>query len=314
MSIEPVAGEDVTMPGPEWRSIFVIINPASGRADLDRVREAFEHAEPHPEQSVVFHKLQPEDHLQQIIDTALSDGYGCIVAAGGDGTVSTVADVLIGRDVPLAILPIGTANVLARELEIPLDLVAAWRLILGPHDLRRLDAMDLGDRLAVLQIGIGLGSLMIRDTSTQAKKLIGRAAYIGTALLRLAGYEPRVFEIHVDGRKERRHALQIVVANGGVLGMPPFRWGPDIDPSDGRIDVAVFQARSLPDLLMLAWNVLLGRHRRNRRARYLHAHEEVVITTKKPLPVQADGEIIGNTPIRLRVRRAVLPVVVPGKA
>ncbi len=293
------------------QQLFVVLNPAAGRAEPAQLEEILVRHCAGSAQRFAIHKLEPDHDLKQLLAAAVDEGYNCVVAAGGDGTVSAVANALLDQDVPLAILPIGTANVLARELNIPLDIDAACELILGRHELRRLDAMQLADRVAILQIGIGLGSLMIRDTSTRAKKLLGRAAYLGTAVARLAGYEPRVFTIHVDGKRHRRHALHVVIANGGVMGQPPFRWGPDIDPSDGQIDVAVLQSRNLADLLALAWHMLLGRHRRSRRAHYYHARETISIATSKPLPIQADGEIIGDTPIEVRVRRSVLPVIVP---
>lgn len=299
---------------PQYRQIFVILNPAAGRANPELLAEIFGRHCADSEYRFAVHELEPDHDLQQLIAAAIDEGYGCIVAAGGDGTVSAVANALLDYDVPLAILPVGTANVLARELDIPLNLDAACELIVGRHDLRRLDAMELSDRLAILQIGIGLGSLMIRDTSTRAKKLLGRTAYLGTAVARLIGYEPRSFTIEVDGKRHSRHALHVVIANGGVMGQPPFRWGPDIDPADGQIDVAVLQSRNLADLLALAWHMLLGRHRRSRRAHYYQAHDTISITTNKPLPIQADGEIIGDTPIEVRVRRSVLPVIVPHHA
>lgn len=310
-STEPEAPATRQAPEPQIQRVFIVLNPEAGRADPEIVRQAFERVCTQPEQRFAIHHLQPDDDLKHIIAAALTEGCDCVVAAGGDGTVSAVANALVDQDLPLAILPIGTANVLARELAIPLDLDAACALVMGQHGLRRLDAMELGDRLAILQIGIGLGSLMIRDTSTRAKKLLGRAAYLGTAVARLVGYEPRVFTVTVDGVRHRRHALHLVVANGGVMGQPPFRWGPDIDPSDGRIDVAVLQAHTVLDLLALAWKMLRGRHRQSRRAHYYQASETIAISTNKPLPIQADGEIIGNTPLELRVRRSVLPVIVP---
>jgi len=291
--------------------LFVVMNPAAGRADPALLAQILARHCTGADQCFAIHELEPEHDLKQLLATALAEGYNCIVAAGGDGTISAVANALLDHDVPLAILPIGTANVLARELNIPLELNAACKLILGRHALRRLDAMECADRLAILQIGIGLGSLMIRDTSTRAKKLLGRAAYLGTGLTRLVGYEPRVFTVHVDGKRYRRHALHVVIANGGVMGQPPFRWGPDIDPSDGRIDVAMLQSRNLADLLVLAWYMLRGRHRRSRRAYYYQAHETISVAASKPLPIQADGEIIGETPLEVRVRRSVLPVIVP---
>src|SRR5262249_32882951 len=104
---------------------------------------------------------------------------------------------------------------------------------------------------------------------------------------------------------------QVVVANCGILGQPPFRWGPDIRIDDGRIDVCIVRARTLWDYVTLARHVVLGQHKRSPNVRYLTVEDRVGIATKRPLPVQADGEIIGETPVEVTVVPRALRVVVP---
>lgn len=294
--------------------IFVALNPSSGQLPAERVREIISAV--FNEHNVAFHihELTPEDDLGKLVRAAIRKGSRMIVVAGGDGTVSMAANGMIYTPVPLAVIPTGTANVLARELEIPLDPEAACRLIVSPHDCRTIDAMYIGDRYAVLQIGIGLGSLMIRDTSRQAKRLIGRAAYMLTAVSRLFGYEPRRFTLSIDGRRVRTRGLHIVIANGATLGTHPLRWGPDIEPDDGTINVGVFQSRTLSDLLGIAWHVLLSRHRRSRNMRYYKVRNRVAIHANPALPVQVDGEIIGDTPVKVTVVPAAIRMLVPQHA
>jgi YegS/Rv2252/BmrU family lipid kinase len=245
------------------------------------------------------------------VRAAVAAGHSDVVAAGGDGTVSAVASGLLHSNVRLGILPVGTANVLARELNIPLDLAQASALIVAPSRAILLDAMLLPDRVALLQIDVGLNSVMIRDTKDWAKRLVGRAAYLWTAFTRLIGLEPRRFRIAVDGQLHRFGAMQVVVANGGLLGMHPFRWGPDIDPSDGQIDVAVLRATTLLDTMKVAWALLLGRQRSSPHIRYLHAQHAIHVDAYPPLPVQADGEIIGDTPCTIEIIPAAISVIVP---
>jgi diacylglycerol kinase family enzyme len=165
--------------------------------------------------------------------------------------------------------------------------------------------------LYILHIGIGIDSLMIRDTERTAKRRFGRAAYIWTAFTRLIGYQPRRFTIIVDGQRTRPHAAQVLIANGGVLGVQPFRWGPHIRPDDGRIDVCIVSARTLFDYLWVGWHLLIGRQQRHPNIRYLSAERSIVVSADRPLPVQADGEIIGETPVRVQVVPAAVRVIVP---
>jgi YegS/Rv2252/BmrU family lipid kinase len=252
-----------------------------------------------------------DEQVADVVRAALEQGHDLVIAAGGDGTVSDVAEALIGTDVPLGIIPVGTANVLARELGLPLDLESACALLAGDRATTSIDAMQVGDKAFFLHIGVGIDSLMIRDTHRAAKRRFGRAAYVWSALKWLIGYQPRRFTIAVDGRRLRPRAAQVLIANGGVMGMAPLRWGPHIRPDDGRIDVCVLSARSLRDYLRIGWQVLMGHRRRSPNIRYLAAQRSIVIDCDRPLPIQGDGEIIGETPVQVQVIPDAVRVVVP---
>jgi YegS/Rv2252/BmrU family lipid kinase len=238
---------------------------------------------------------------------------GCeiVVAAGGDGTVSAVADGVVGSTVPLAILPLGTANVLARELGIPTDLEGACALLAGPFATTSIDCMKVRDSYYVTQLGIGIDALMIRDTTREVKRRFGRIAYLWTAVSTLLGFQPRRFRLSIDGRKIHPRASQVVLANCGTLGQRPLRWGPDIRPDDGRVAVCIIRARTLFDYVAVSWHVLRGHPRPHPNIRYYRAERSVAVSTDHPLPAQADGEIIGQTPLEVRVVARALRVVVP---
>jgi YegS/Rv2252/BmrU family lipid kinase len=300
------------------RRVFVVLNPVAGTSSAERVRRAInqhfdpretriEGAEGHCEIHETEHGVSCSDAVRE----AVGRGYDLVIAAGGDGTVSAVANGLVGTDTPLAILALGTANVLARELGIPLDLDAACRLAADPHASRNIDAMRVGANCYLTQLGVGLDAIMIRDTDREAKRRFGRIAYLWTATTNLLGFQPRRFTVTADNRVFHFRASQIVIANCGVLGQRPFRWGPDIHPDDGRLDVCIIRARSLWHYIQIAWHVLLGQHRQSPNVRYVSARHALAIASKRPLPVQADGEIIGETPVTVEVAPGVVRVVVP---
>jgi diacylglycerol kinase (ATP) len=294
--------------------VFVIFNPVAGRANADEVRLALERHFPHVHGNGDVHETTGHENLAELARSAVERGVDVVAAAGGDGTVSGVADGLVGSQALLGIIPLGTTNVLARELGIPLDIDKACAVIASSRSTTAIDAMRIGDSYYYTQVGVGIDSLMIRDTKTEAKRRFGKLAYVGSALMHLFGFQPRQFQLVVDGRKTRRPASQIVLANSGTLGQPPFRWGPDIRPDDGRIDVCIVRAKTLFDYLALFIRVLLGRHHGSPHVRYLVAWKSVSISAKKPLPVQADGEIIGATPVEVDVAPGAVRVVSPGVA
>jgi YegS/Rv2252/BmrU family lipid kinase len=291
--------------------VFVVLNPMAGSCTAQDVHQALErHFDAEIWTSEVY-ETTGEEQVAAIVRAALEQDCDMVIAAGGDGTISDVAEGLAHTDIPLGIIPVGTANVLAHELNIPPDLDSACALLAGEHAIARLDAMRVDDKLFVLQIGIGIGSLMVRDTARAAKRRFGRAAYLWTGFKRLLGYQPQRFTIVVDGKRIRPRAAEVMIANGGVLGAPPLRWGPDIRPDDGRIDVCVLSARTALDYIKVAWHILSGQQRRGRNIRYLSAREQIIVYADRPLPVQADGEIIGETPLRVQVVPSAVCVIVP---
>jgi YegS/Rv2252/BmrU family lipid kinase len=291
--------------------VFVVLNPMAGTSAAEVIRQTLDRHFDDSAWEKEIYETTGDERVADVVREALPKGYALVIACGGDGTVSDVAEALAHTDIPLGILPVGTANVLARELGIPIGLDEACALLAGPHTTTSIDMMRVGESAFALQIGIGIDSLMIRDTDRSAKRRFGRAAYLWTAAKWLIGYQPRRFTIAVDGRRARPRAAQVLIANGGVLGMPPFRWGLHIRPNDGRVDVCIVSARSLRDYLSIGWHMLLGQHRRDPNIRYMSAERSIVVDADRALPVQADGEIIGQTPVQVQVDPSAVQVIVP---
>ena len=302
---EPRPG--ATCPG----RVLAIMNPKAGGAVTASIRAALAGCFREGESALEVHETGPDEDLKAVVHDRLAKGVDLIVVAGGDGTVSAVADAMVGSDVPLGILPMGTANVLARELGIPTDLAAAANLLGSGHEIATIDAMKVGDRHYLTQVGVGLDALMIRDTTTDLKRRFGKAAYIWVGLTRLFGYQPRRFTLEIDGKSRSTRAGQVLVANVGTLGQPPFRWGPDIAVDDGHLDLCVSKARTLYHYAKLAWHFARHQHKADPNVKYARVRKSVTIATRKPIPVQADGEVIGDTPVTVEVVPAALRIVVP---
>jgi diacylglycerol kinase family enzyme len=298
--------------------VFVVLNPNSGSFATE-VREILcRHFGDEEHGTCKIHLLDAGHDVKALVKEAIDGGAGLVVAAGGDGTVAAVSDGLIGSDVPMGILPLGTANVLARELGLPLDPDEACALLTRSAETATLDVMRVGDRPYFTQVGVGLDSLMIRDTDTESKQRLGRLAYLWTAAKGLSGFQPRRFLLTIDDNSPRMvRASEVLVANVGTFGQPPFQWGPDIHPDDGELTVCVLRVRSLLDSIRLGVNVLRGAPRRDPSTRYFKARARVqiaMVRASKPLPVQGDGEIIGETPVEVHLQGAAVRVIVPPRA
>lgn len=232
-----------------------------------------------------------------------------VLAVGGDGTVADVASGLIGTNVPLAIIPTGSANAVARSLGIPLQPAAAARILLRPHATRTLDVAMTPERAVVHMAGSGYDALVMRDAQRPLKRLARWLAYLPPAVRHLTA--PLTdYRITVDGETTAVAARMVLVANGAFVLDPWLRFGNDIRPDDGILDVCIYTPPTLGATISLLLWFLLGRVGRSRHARRLRGRH-VLIEATPPAPIELDGDYAGSTPLEMRVCPAAIRVVVP---
>ena len=297
------------------QKLFEIINPVAGSCDAETVKNELAHACAAAGRAFDYHFTSADEDDKDIINVALralNNGCGRIVVAGGDGTVAAVGSALIGGESQLAILPVGTANLLARELAIPFDLPVACQLAASGANHRQLDAMRVGERVFLSHISLGVYSKIAERTSRTAKRYFRQVAYIWNALPELLSGHTWRFSMLVDDQEVRVRASFIMVANVGELGAGDLRWGEDISLDDGAIDICVVHARTLKDYLMLAWCVLRRRHVASPKLSYYRATQRVRVTTQhKRVPVRGDGEIIGYSFVEITLLPQAVKVITP---
>jgi YegS/Rv2252/BmrU family lipid kinase len=295
----------------DMKAAFVVLNPVAGNSDVGAVRQAFEHHLSAAGWTYTVYETTGEESVADVVRGALDQGFDLFVAAGGDGTVSGVVGGLVHTSTPLAIVPVGTGNTLARELGVPLDVEGAVELLVSEHAVADIDALQVGDRFFVLNVGTGMSALMMRDTRRRDKRRLGLIAYLWTGLKTLLGLQPHRFTVVTDGWSAHLQASELMVVNSGALGDPNFRWGSQIRMDDGQLEVCVVRARNLLDYLEVAWGLLTGRQERAPQIRCLRTGRSATISADEPLPVQADGEVIGQTPMEVRIVPGGVRVVVP---
>ena len=204
---------------------FVVLNPVAGNSDVNIVRQALEEHLGNGNWHYEIHETTGQERLADVVCVALDQGFDAFVAAGGDGTVSGVVSGLVHSKHPLAIIPVGTGNTLARELDIPLNVEDALGILVGDHEVRTIDAIQIGDRFFVLNVGVDVSAVMMRDTRRENKRRLGLIAYLWTGLKKLICWQAHRFAVVVDGQKDTFRASEVVVANSGAIGDPAFRWG-----------------------------------------------------------------------------------------
>jgi len=289
---------------------LVILNPAAGRGFPSRTKRLIEDACERAGWTPVVVQTERGRSIVDDVTENLERGVEHVIAAGGDGTVAAVATALIGSDVPLGIVPIGTGNVLARELGIPVSAERAVRLIVEREQICELDAMQIMDRAYFLNASIGFSSLVVDSTDRLEKQFMGRTAYVWNGWLNLFGLQRYRFAIDIDGIHQRVRASEVLVLNTAGLGEPIVRV-PDVLPDDGKLCVCIIRARNLVDWFLLGADFLMGKRDSARHITLEPAYESIHVVADSPLPTQADGEVLGNSEIDLRLVPRAVRVIVP---
>jgi len=290
--------------------ICVIFNPA---ARGNKARHFRRHLAQIGGQSALKATAAPGD-ARRLAAEAVKDGFDVIVAAGGDGTVNEVLNGI--GDAPggfekarLGVLPLGTVNVFARELRMPLKMESAWEhLTRGRErkiDLPYAEFLATGKRVYFVQLGgAGLDVRAIELVDFSMKKKIGPLAYIVAGLKAL--FEKKL-QIKATANGSSYTGELILVGNGKYYG-GPFEVFPSADLCDGILDVCIFPRTDLGTLLRCAPDFLLRRKLPEKTVKRFRA-SSFDLTAESKANFELDGELIGALPVRFGVERERLRVM-----
>jgi len=255
------------------------------------------------------HYLRDTGALAETLNDAYERGFRCFVVVGGDGSVALVANQLRGKDCTLGIVPVGTSNMLAQLLNIPLGARRSLELLLVSNRVRRIDALEVEGKLYFLNASAGLSSFSIFDLRTEEKSYLKRLAYVLAVIRSMRKAKTRRFTITVDGHETIIEAAELFVDNAGALWMPQLRTsGARLD--DGQADVCYVHRGTPPELGNAILDVVLARKRRQ-SIRFAARVDSVTVDCAERIPVQADGDVIGYTPVNIRVVPAEVRFLVP---
>ena len=315
MTTEPLVPEStqpVITPGSRT---LIVINPAAGQADTERVLRLLAGAFAVRGASFDVTSTTEAGHAQRAARQAVGQGYRAVVAVGGDGTVGEVITGVAGTEVPVGIVPKGTANQVACNLGIPNDIEAAVEIAVNgvpaPIDLGQLE----DGRYFALAAGAGWDAEVMARASRQLKDRYGFFAYVYAALR--TGVMPPLhrYRIVADGRELKVKAAMVLLANMGQFvtkTIPPMQVtvAPDVSYQDGRLDVCIFAPRSVRDVAALLWRVTSRRFRGDPRFTYFQA-AEIFVQADPPVFTEMDGEPLGHTPLAARAVAGGVSVLIP---
>lgn len=287
--------------------MIVVYNPTAGRrriALLWRVLDV-----------LIANGLRPRiietassGHATALAREAATSGSRLVIAAGGDGTIAEVAAGLIGTDAALGIIPLGTANVLAHELGLPV----------APHPLASLLAFgrtvplwpgiatgEGGERLFVQMVGVGLDAQVVHRVSHRLKRAIGRHAYVLQTLREIGRYDYAPIRVRIDGSETE--AASVVVTKGRFYG-GAYTLAPAASVSAPGFTVALFRGHGPGAALRYGGSLAMDRLAHASGLDLVPAHRVDILGGGDP--AQADGDPAGRTPLAVRDASGPLPVVI----
>ena len=233
----------------------------------------------------------PDDPGMRMAQAAVESGVQLVVICGGDGTVMACLGALSGSGLPVAILPLGSGNLLARNLGIPLELDEALATVVDGED-RCIDLGMVGDQPFAVMAGMGFDAAMMADTTEGMKQFAGWPAYVASALRHLRDPLMRV-RLRIDGGPPlRRSARTVLIGNVGQLegGLELL---PDAAADDGILDVVVVAPRTLRDWLRVAYRIVRRPHTEDRHLERFRG-QSITIVADRMAPRQMDGEVIDD--------------------
>ena len=290
----------------KFKNIHLILNPAAGTADpiLAQINTAFSETDISWDVSVTKKSGDAYTIAKEHIGNS-----DLVVVYGGDGSISEAAAALFNSATPMAIVPGGTANVTAKELGIPMDIIPALQLITS--DKSKIMAIDIGlanDEPFIIRINLGIMADMIIQADRKLKDSLGQLAYGITAVKEVIKSEPVDYKLIIDGVPFTESGVSLTVTNVGSLGIGTFGLLPGISVTDGLLDVIILNDTDVMSLLKVAGSTLF----QNESEVLKHWKcKEVIINTDKPFSYICDDVEKRSSQLHIKIVPAALNVLVP---
>jgi YegS/Rv2252/BmrU family lipid kinase len=311
--IEPVDPKTrISASKKETRSACLIFNPVAGNSDSEQdlaiIRRILQ-----PKFNLDIRITTPEVNADQLARKAVEQGAELIIASGGDGTLSAVAEAVVGTGITLGVISRGTANAFATALGIPSTIEAACQTILD-GTTRIIDAAYCNGKPMVLLAGIGFEAETVEQADRESKNRFGMLAYILAGLKELGNFKSFEARIETEDKVITCAAGAITIANvappTSVLAQGPAKLVCD----DGLLDVTLVAPANSIGAIAAAYNLLQSAYNEATSKRpdtgYLRARK-IKVTTNPPQKVVLDGELFGYTPVEIECIPSGLTILIP---
>jgi len=245
---------------------------------------------------------------EEIARQAVAQGFQQVVAAGGDGTIHEVVNGIADSNVALGLMPMGTMNVFANELGLPAnDLGRCWEIIRA-EQVRWIDLPTANQRHFAQLAGVGLDAQVVKETSLAFKRNFGPLSYVISAA-QIAARRPPTLQIEAEEAVTEEGSF-VLIGNGRRYGGPfPFFKHAVID--DGLLDVLVFKQLGYLEIIKYLQNVIFTSEITTPEVEYFQTRR-LRVSSAQDVPVELDGELVGDCPVEFQVKPRRLKVLAPG--
>lgn len=294
-----------------YQKALLFYNPKAGHVRSDLTKQKIcDHFKNHNLDLDLVETPQPLEGLSEIIDDAITDGVDLFIAAGGDGTVSFIGSHLVGKGQPLGIIPLGTGNLISKELHIPQNLEKALELLTSKDNKTiQIDTIKAGDRYYIANISAGVSPKIMEKINSDQKQRYGFFAYLFYLFQQLLGLKLERFFLEYDNQKLTYRASEVLISNSRTVGVEQLKWSEDVYFDDGVLNIFVIRAANIRDLLGLIVSIFTKKEKSNPKVKFAQFKQYCRIETQQNLRVQADGDCVGETPIEIFVEPKSLKII-----
>lgn len=289
------------------KKMKLIINPNSQRLKVSLLQSSIINKfESGGYELDVYRTIGGGDAIEVAREAARSNNYDIVVAGGGDGTVNEVINGLMPNPIQMGILPLGTSNGLARELNIPLNPLKSAEAIIEGTSVK-VDVGVANGRYFGIMLGCGFDALAVEETNLKLKKFAGKYAYVIAAIKNLYKYKSHRINLIVDGERLDDDATFVVVSNTRRYA-GKYSLTPKALYDDGIFDIFMYTKDSLFSFIIFAFKVVLFKEFETPDAKLFRAKNLLIFSSDR-VPYHVDGDPFGELPVQVQIFPSALEIL-----
>ncbi len=304
MIVNPHAGQGMQMPKLMMRILSVKQRTTDRYSNIqmyvDKIRLYLAEFDIYPE--IIFSK-SAEDATRLAARSA-AEGVSLVIAVGGDGSINSVANGLVGSNTAMAVIPVGTINLFAVQMGIPLSLRSSC-LLIADGKSRRIDLGKVNGKYFTTVMGFGFDAQVIRSAGSKLKKVLGAASFIVGGIINVFTYPFHSIKISLDDDPRIHRGYLALLANGKYYGVHSIV-SPDAELDDGKLDLFIFKRKGIGQLIRYLWGLRRGTLVKYGQVEY---HQIRRMTVHGHTPIHLDGEFGGCSPVTIEDKPRCLKVI-----